>query len=354
MKNRGIIKRLVFGKTREKDFTEDDLPQTRLKQFKFVMRTRFGVILRLSMLTGLFFVPYAVWTLLSGGYVSDTAATKTATEYLASLFSMTLFRYGTMIPFIMLGCVGLAGLMYCIRRICWGQSIRIFADFGKGIKQSWLQFLLLGMLTGIVNVLINYVVRYCLLSLTNDNALAMSLVIAVAALFGIVWVLTMMFAFCQSSLYMISLGKLLFNSVLFAFKRLFRSLLIAVLSLAPILVFTLMPWVFIQVIGYALAALFSLGFAATIQTIFCHSVFDDFINKKSYPDYVRMGLAGNFDDDDSDGDEEGDSEAGVTDEAGDAADAESADVSAKDTQPEHNEQAPDAADADEAGDGGEK
>ena len=43
MKKLGIIKRLVIGKTREKDLTEDDLPATRPKQFKFVLRTRLGV-----------------------------------------------------------------------------------------------------------------------------------------------------------------------------------------------------------------------------------------------------------------------------------------------------------------------
>ncbi len=295
MKKLGIIKRLVIGKTREKDLTEDDLPATRPKQFKFVLRTRLGVILRLSILASLFFVPFAVWDILSSGYVASTVADMKAAEYLSRLIQLVLLRYGTEIPLIMIACIGLAGLLYCVRRICWGQSIRIFADFGKGIKQSWGQFVLLGLLSGIVNVLTNYIFRFCLLTMDSGNSLGLSVAMALAVLFGIVWIIAMMFALCQCSLYELRFGRLMINSFILTFKRLFRSFLFCMLSLAPILVFTLMPWAFIKIIGYAFAALFALGFAATLQTVYCHGVFDEFINKKSYPEFVRIGMCRYFD-----------------------------------------------------------
>ena len=292
MKNRGIIKRLVFGKQREEDITEDDLPATRPKLFKFVLRTRLGIIFRVNMLAALFFLPFMVWDVLCGAYVSALVAKMSAAEYFSHLIYFSLLHYGTNIPLIMIGCVGLAGLLYVCRRICWGQSVKILSDFVTGIKQSWKQFIGLGLLTGIVLMLVNYVVPASLLTMTHDNTLGLSVGMALAVLFAVVWFVAMMFAFNASSLYNIPFGRLIISSFILTFKRLLRSLGVALLSLAPILIFMFMPWAFVQIIGYCVAFVFSLGFAAVMQTVYCHGVFDEFINKHSYPDYVRMGMAG--------------------------------------------------------------
>lgn len=359
MKNRGIIKRLVMGKPREKDFTEADLPATRFKQFAHVMRTRFGIIFRINLLAALFFVPFAVWDLLCSGYVAGITAELTAAEHLSQLLHLTLLQYGTEIPLIMLGCAGLAGVMYVERRICWGQSVKILADYGKGLKQSWLQFVLLGMLTGIVSVFGHYIFYFALLAMQGGNALLWSFALAATVLFAVLWAIAMMFAFCQSSLYNVSLGRLLVNSFIFAFKRLFSALLILIASLAPILVFMFMPWAFVKIIGYCLAAVFSLGFAATVQTVYCHGVFDKYINEKQYPDYVRMGLRGSKAD--SDDDDEADDETADGDTADD--EIEQADgatpgqaealTDIADTAPTDAENATTTADTTETGEGGE-
>lgn len=290
MKKSGIIKKLVIGTPREKDFTIDDLPETRIKLFKFVLRTRLGVIMRLSLLASLFVVPLAAWDVFCVGYISTMTFGMTAIEQLSRLLPLSLLRYGTEVPLIAIGCVGLAGLLYCVRRICWGQSIKIFADFGKGIKQSWTQFVALGVLTGVVNATINYIMRFCLIAMNNDNSLALSVALAFAAVFGIMWFIAMMFAFCQSSLYETTFFRLLLNSVVLTYKRLFSSFSFCVLSVLPIAVFAVMPLVYVRIIGFAIFALFFFGFATTVQTVYCHGVFDEYINKYSYPDFVRMGM----------------------------------------------------------------
>lgn len=209
MKNRGIIKRLVFGKEREDDFTEDDLPANRFKLFAFVMRTRFGIIFRVNLLAALFFLPFMAWDMLSGAYIGGYIETLTASEYFSNLIYLTLLHYGVNIPLIMLGCVGLAGLLYVIRRICWGQSVKILADFAKGIRQSWKQFLLLGLLTGLVLLLVNYVVPASLLTMTPENTFWPAFGMGLAILFAVIWFVAMMFAFNMSSLYTIDFIRLI-------------------------------------------------------------------------------------------------------------------------------------------------
>ena len=291
-KRKGIIERLVMGKPREKDLTEADLPSTRTKQFRFVFKTRFGIIFRANLLAALFCVPYIMWELLSGAYITNFVKGMEAAEHVSYLLYLTLLQYGTEIPLLMLSFVGLAGAYYVVRRICWGQSVKIVADFGRGIKQSWLQFMLLGLLTGIVSLLINYAVNLALLTMGGNNALVWGLGLTAILLFAVLYSIIVMFAMCQSTLYNLSFARLLYNSTVLTFKRLFRSLLICLASLAPILVLVLMPWVFVKIVGYSLVVVFSIGFAVTLQTVYCHGVFDTFINAKDYPDFVGMGLAG--------------------------------------------------------------
>ncbi len=102
----------------------------------------------------------------------------------------------------------------------------------------------------------------------------------------------MMYAFNASSLYNITFGRLIISSMKLTFKRLFRNLGVCLLSLLPMLIFMFMPWAFVQIIGYCVMIVFSLGFAGVMQTVYCHGVFDEFINKYSYPDFVRMGMRG--------------------------------------------------------------
>lgn len=292
MKKRGIIERLVMGKRRDKDFTEDDLPSTRFKQFKFVFRTRFGIIFRANLLAALFCLPLLTWSLIASGYVADYTAELSVTEYASELIYLSLLQYGTEIPLMMLAFCGLAGIFYVVRRLCWGQSVKIISDFGKGLKDSWKQFLLLGLITGTVNLAVRYIVNFSLLSMSASNVFLCSLALGAAVVFALIFFLILMFALCQSSLYTLSFLRLLKNSAVLAFKRLFRGLGILLLSLAPVYIFALLPWAFVKIIGCCLAVVFSIGFAVTVQTVFCHGVFDVFINAKSYPDFVGVGLAG--------------------------------------------------------------
>ena len=290
-KKRGIIERLIIGKPKDNDFTERDLPSTRWKQFKFVLKTRFGIIFRANLLSALFFLPFMVFEIVVGSYVADFVKDMTVQQRFSHLINLTLLQYASEIPLIIFGFAGLAGLFYLLRRVCWGQSVKILADFGKGLKQSWLQFALLGLVTAVINLSAHYIINFAILTLSGGNAVLWSLAIALTAVFVVIWCVALMFALCQSSLYRLSFFRLVLNSYILTFKRLFRSLLFCACSLAPLLIFAFMPWAFMKIIGCCVVVVFSFGFSATVQTVYCHGVFDVFINSEDYPDFVGMGLA---------------------------------------------------------------
>jgi uncharacterized membrane protein YesL len=291
MKKWGIIERLVVGKPRTKDFEESDLPNTRWKQFSLVMRTRWTVLLKGNLLAGLFWLLLLTWDMLCGGYVQKVATDLTVAEYGAKLLSYTLLQYGTEIPLYALAFTGLAGLYYLVRCVCWGEPIKVFSDFGKGMKDSGCSFALLGLVFGFINAFVHYMWNFALLTLGQGSDFVWGLALAVVIIICLVGCVALMYALCMLSLYKLTAWQLLKNSFIFTFKKFFSSLGVCLCSLLPVLVFAFMPWAFVQITGYCVLIVFSLGFMVTVQTLFCHGVFDTFINAKSYPDYVGMGLA---------------------------------------------------------------
>jgi len=291
MKKSGIIDRIVRGKPRDKDLTVADLPSTRPAQFKFVMRTRFGVIFRTNLLAALFWIPFFVWMFAASSFVGNFTKDLTLEQHFSYLIYLALLEHGVMIPMFMLGFTGLGGMFYTVKRVCWGQSVRTVSDFGRGVKENWRKFVLLGLIAGVANLIIRYFISYSVLMIGTQKPLVIGLVLGLVILLGAVLSVMCMYAFCMTVLYDLTFFMLIKNSFILAFKKLWSSLGICLLSLVFIYPFALMPWILAKLIGMCLAVVFSIGFAAVMQTVFCHGVFDKYINEKNYPECMRIGLA---------------------------------------------------------------
>lgn len=288
---KGVIYRIIFGKGNDGDFTADSLPKTRVKQFGFVFRRRFGVIFRVNLLAALFALPLIVWDFLSSAYISEfTAGMDVQTEF-SHLLRLSLIRFGTDVPLVMLAFVGLAGAFYVIRRLCWCAPVDLLKDFKNGIKNSYKQFTALGLLTGLFVFASNYLLRVCLLTISSDTEFVYIMGIVAIALADVICFTALVYAMGQASLYNMGFFTLIKSAFILTFKRLFRSAGTVLLSVLPIAVFMFMPWVFMQIIGNCLTIVFGIGFAVTMQTVLCLGTFDVFINKSSYPDFVGLGLS---------------------------------------------------------------
>lgn len=310
---KGVIYKLIFGKGKDEDFTAENLPKTRVKQFGFVFRRRFGVIFRVNLLAALFTLPLLAWDFIAGAYISEFTAGMDAQTEFSHLLRLSLIRYGTDIPLLMLAFVGLAGAFYVIRKLCWCAPVDILKDFRKGIKGSYKQFLGLGFLTGIVVLLSDYFLKVCLLTISSKTEFVYIMAITAILVADIVGFAALVYAMGQASLYNMNFFTIVKSSFIITFKRLFRSIGVALLSVLPILVFTCLPWAFMRIIGNCLIIVFSIGFAVTMQTVLCLGAFDLFINKGSYPEFVGMGLSSGksyFDALDADDDGDGEIEEG--------------------------------------------
>lgn len=288
---KGFVSKLLYGKGDQEEFTTDKLPKTRAQQFFYAYRTSIGKLTNINLLTALFALPLIIWDFLASAYVSDFMKGLDAQTQFSYLLKMSLLQYGTEIPLIMLLFVGLSGAYYVIRKICWKAPVRLIKDFNCGIKNGYKQFLPLGLIAGAVNFAVNYLLDFNLLTISDDTEFVYIMAIVGVAVFVLIFITAWVFAMEQSSLYDMTFGELIKNSFILTFKRLFGGIGVTLLSLLPILAFKFMPWVFVQIIGACITAVFSISFAITMQTVYCHGVFDVFINKQQYPDFVGLGLS---------------------------------------------------------------
>ena len=287
---KGFVYNLVFGKESKKDFSLSDLPKNRAQQFVFVFKTRFGVLFRANLLCALFLLPLCLWNTICGWYVADIVKDMTAAEQMSRLINLTLLRYGTDAVLCALASAGLSGMYYLVRRICWGQSVKVVADFFAGVKNSGAQFATVGFVYGALTALFNYLFNFSLLTASANHAFVWVVAQVLTIVAQVLITLIALFCFALSSLYNVKTGKLMVSGAVLAFKRLFSGLGIAVVSLLPTAIWFVLPWGFLQIIGLCVVTIIGVCYSVTVQTVFCLGVFDVFINKMQYPDFVGKGL----------------------------------------------------------------
>ncbi len=289
---KGLVYKYVFGKEQSGDFTADALPVSRKQQFFVLLRSRFGVLFRVNLLCAPFWLPLLAWDMLCGWYVGEITQGMSVAERFSYLINLTLLQYGTDALLLGLAFVGLSGLFYVCRRLCWGQHIKPFGDFIKGIKNGGKQFFVIGLALGVFCGLMKYLSSVALLTMTEDNSFAWTLAVCLCAVAVVISTTIAVLACGQASLYNVSMRKLLLNSVIMTFKRLFRSLLVVLATILPFVVAWLLPWVLSQLIVCCVLVVCGLSCAVLAQTELCLDIFDTMINKRDYPDFVNMGLRG--------------------------------------------------------------
>ncbi|MDD4000767.1 MAG: hypothetical protein PHX62_07755 [Bacilli bacterium] len=287
MRKQKLVERMVEGSLRQKELTVADLPNTRKQVYRDLFKHRFGTLSIANFFNALFWIPFFVWYYFVDFYVIDKIQSNS--EISGDLFNLVFLEYGTMIPLFILGCVGLSGFFYIIRRMCWGESISLIYDFRKGIKQSWKQFAFIGFIIGALVLLLEYILYYYSIQVL-DNTLINIALYGITLIVFILMIMVLIFIFPMSSLYQISNFILLKGSLFCAIKYLPKNILILLISLFPFLVLVLMPSILVRFIGIILLLFFGAIHVVIIWTLYSHSVFDIHINKTEYPKYVKKGL----------------------------------------------------------------
>ncbi len=284
----GFFRKLLYGDGSKKDFSAADLPRTRAQVYKRLIKTQSGRLLRANWWMLLFCLPFFAWNIVCLSYGSSFDVTTAEGQQQYTNFLLTI-KY----PFTMLGIViaflGFCGLIFLVRNMCWGLPTSVTRTYFRGIKSSWWQFLLIGLITSVIWCLFDY--AFILLNFSSLATLQLILIYAVMV-FAIVMLLGgLMFAVNLISTYKMSMFSVVKNSFLLSVKYFLKCLGILCITVLPIFLLEIFGIVLLNIIAYVLLALFGFVHIAIVWHLFTNSVFDNHINKKSYPDFYRKGLS---------------------------------------------------------------
>lgn len=260
-------------------------PSNRFELLKDRLKTRFFDFVLVSLLVGVFFIPFVSWIVIIN--VSKAFAV-TKDNYLL----VSLIAYLPYIGFIMIAGLGVMGALYYSKRLAFGKGANASKDFfygiGKNIKSGLLGFFIIGLFFFLLCYSKIIIIYSDLNGLLKGSLLGL-LYVGFLLIFMIV-----AFYLTQSILYVGKTSQLMGNAMRFTFGMFGWNILIFIIVLFPVIIFEVVSYLpsqffLIDYIMFFVCALFYFEFEIFVFSIYSHSLFDLTIND-DYPEIYRKGL----------------------------------------------------------------
>ena len=300
---------MLEGKERDEEYARSTLPTNRWQLFWDIFKGNFGKIVKVNLLTLLFFIPtifvvvlglmvnanngvfYPFGANLGVGY-PVAPNTQGIAEYL--VFSNDLMTYGLILISAFIAAVGLSGGMYVIRNMVWTEGIFVANDFWRGVKLNYKNAMQTALFFCIVLFLtVTAQNMSALTKATSDLSTAETVMLTISEILSY----TMLALCSMMSLWMIALGVnykmsffvMLKNSFLMTIGTLPQTIFFGALGLIPFILL-LFNVELLTVIGVVMILIFGLAYLLLVWLDFAQWVFDKYINPKIEGAKVGRGI----------------------------------------------------------------
>lgn len=262
------------------------VPENRFQLLGDRLKTRFFDFMLVSVLMGIFLVPYIVWIVFMNN--SSFFIPKEDNFLLVALIS-----YAPYIPLAMIFGLGVVGALYYSKRLAFGEGANAYKDFfygiGKNVKPALLGFFIIGLLYFSLSF------GKVVIMLSELDPVVKGVLIGLMYVGFIILTMIVGFYLTQSVLYVGTTGQLMLNSVKFTFGMFGWNLLIFLIVLLPFIVIEVCSYLpanlfLIEYIFLAVCILFYFEFETFVFSIYSHAIFDLTINE-DYPEIYRKGLS---------------------------------------------------------------
>ena len=279
-----------YGRPNKSDFTEKDMPATRMQLFREVLKVRKGSMVGLNLLYLVIWLPAIVWTFINvvqlSGVLSgdlDWGLESLLFSYLLLLFPLTAITG----PFN-------AGVSYVMRNWARDEHAFPFLDFKHAMKANWKQALLFGIIEGAAPLL----VFICIIFYSGmaGGSFIFYLPIAVVLVAALLWSLSAQLMPTLMVTYRLRFPQLVKNAVILTLATLPRAIGAKLATLALPLLGLLVSLVFPAAMSWlgsillALYAIFILSFNKLIVASYANAVCEKYLNIKIEGAQVNIGL----------------------------------------------------------------
>ena len=298
-----------YGKSGKGDYRRDDLPRNRWQLFWEMLRIRLAGLFRLNLMTAIVFLPLVyvlvimVNTLFSHLVTVSEALAEAADspETLAlvqnspgMIYSILFSGFVMLIPCILITGPVQAGMAWVTRNWARDEHAFVWSDFKDAVKENWKQALGVSAVTGVMPLVM--LVCYQFYGGMAQNSVFFVVPQMLTLALGLVWMLSLAFAYPMLVSYKMGFLALLRNSLLLAVGRLPQAAGARLAMLVPALIAALVAF-YTPYLMYALMALCGYyllignALARFAYASLSNAVFDRFINTRIPGASVNRGLA---------------------------------------------------------------
>ena len=298
-KRQGFFNRLIMGSDNMPDFTPAQLPKTRWGLFADVFKNKLFEIFKLSLWGDLFLLPLVVFFIFN---FINTRAYNIYIPYDANIgigfpletdaiirgksfaFTSEFQSLLIMIPLIVVLFLGMAGALYVMRRLVWGEPVTVTRHFFKGIKDNWKCAVVTGLLFSMSLFIMMF--SFLIFGMLDNAGFINILMIIIAVIQFILVCGVALFAMTQSVTYKMKIKQILSNGFVFGFALVAQNVFFLFIAFFPVIIpeilalfsastrFTIAP------IFYILYAILGVGFSILVLTVYSQYAFDKYLNDR--------------------------------------------------------------------------
>ena len=318
----GFFDRFYYGKAGKHDYTEMDMPKTRVSLFFLVLKDHIFDLIKVNLLQVVFWIPFMIWTFINLAAIqsidveSIMAQEGGAMEIMNAIASYLVMWLIGLIPCLAITGPSSAGAAYIMRNWARDQHAFLLSDFKDAFKGNWKQALGVSCITALVPTLVYTGVTYYS-QMANTNALMMVPLVLVLSI-ALMWALMLPLLYPMMIGYELSFKYLIKNAFLMAAATLPQMVLCRLITLIPAAALLLGVYfgngiVLLVVSLYYL--LFGFAFSRLLYASVANGVFDKYLNPHIEGAQVGMGLRpADADELLDDEDDEDESDEGTVDE----------------------------------------
>ncbi len=301
----GIFDRFYYGKAGKRDYSEMDMPKTRVALFFLVLKDHFFDLMKVNLMQVVFYIPLIIWTALNImaiqtiDYAAMLEMENGGAQIVASMTSYLAMWLIGLIPCIAITGPSSAGAAYIMRNWARDDHAFIFADFKDAFKENWKPALAVSVITGLLPLVLYTCVTYYSQMAANNVIMIVPLVFVISV--ALMWTLMLPTLYPLMIGYRLRLRDVIKNSFLLAAARLPHMALARLITLIPIVILLMglyigNLWMMLGVLLYYLV--FGLAFSKLVYASFANGAFDKYLNPHIEGATVNQGLRPHMDEDD--------------------------------------------------------
>lgn len=266
------------------------LPSNRVAAYFDIFRNRFFSLVCLSMLTSIFALPLLLFVFLYMPYSqSAISVCEEAGGDLPSLILMLglILSAGVLVLSLPMF-YGLAGLFFVMKGLIYQEGSLFYRDFFQGMKSNAKEAALSWAISAIT---VSLFIADLSIYPSMDNVPS-ALKIVVAVLMALIVLCAQFMAIhllCYGSIYDFKLSDSLRNCGLFAVVLYPLNLAFLVIG-GIFFILLFIPFFLVQMICLSICVLFGFAHFALVNSLYCYSRYDKYINSRYEEDLVGKGL----------------------------------------------------------------